>query len=326
MPHTLSFSKDDEKARPVARVKGGNNDGDILYLNEEGKSSHKVGATSSGKRPAKKTINRSKYASMLKEMTPAEKTKTFVRLEDALHRGVEPSAMDEKEPVKSVYERIYKDSTNDKTIELDDEGQFELLPSPDPKKREVWYVAGQSGSGKSFIARSLASYYKKLFPDREVYLISKLQQDDTLDALKFLKRISIQSLIDDYPDLDEFKDCMLICDDWDTLTGDAFKTIHKLIQDICIMGRHTNTSILILSHYLSNYHSTRLILTEATHLVLYPQSTSYHAMRYLLKNQVGIDEDELKRHRKFGSRWVLYAKGFPTFFISQKNAELLNQT
>jgi energy-coupling factor transporter ATP-binding protein EcfA2 len=317
MPPTLSFAKDDDKARPIARVKGGNNDGDILYLNENG--------SKDARKQMKRTIDRSKYASMLKEMKPAEKTKTFVRLEEALHRGTEPSSMDEKEPVKGVYERMWKDSHSDKTIELDDEGQFELLPNPDPKKREVWYIAGQSGSGKSYIAKSLASYYKKLFPEREVYLISKLKEDATLDALKFLKRLNIQSFIDDYPDLDEFKDCLCIFDDYDTLTGDAEKVVLKLVDDIAIMGRHTNTSMLCLSHYLTNYKKTRLILTEATHIVVYPQSTSYHAMRYLLKNQVGLDEEDLKRYRKFGSRWICFVKGFPTMMISQKNAEILNQ-
>jgi hypothetical protein len=316
MPPTLSFNKDNDDARPLARVKGGNNDGDILYLNEDGKS---------GKRPAKKTFDRTKYAKMLGDMKPAERTKTFVRLEDAFHRGVEPSDVDEKEPAKGVYEKMCKDASSDKTIELDDEGTFELLPSPNPQKREVWYIAGQSGSGKSYIAKSLASYYKKLFPDREVYLVSKLKEDATLDALKFLKRINIQSFIDDYPDLEEFKDCLVIYDDFDTLTGEAEKVVKKLIDDQCIMGRHTNTSLLILSHYLTNYKQTRLILTEATHLVVYPQSTSYHALRYLLKNQVGLDEDDLKRYRKFGSRWICFVKGFPTMMISQKNAEILNQ-
>ena len=91
------------------------------------------------------------------------------------------------------------------------------------------------------------------------------------------------------------------------------------------MGRHTNTTILILTHYLTNYSKSRLMLVEATHIVVYPQSTSYHALRYLLKNQVGIDEDDLKRYRKFGSRWLLFGKGFPMFMVAQKNAELLNQ-
>lgn len=315
MPPTLSFTKHGDKARPIARVKGGDNDGDILYLNDEPGSSKKP----------KRVIDRTKYAKEMVGFKPAERTRAFVRLEDALAKGTSPDDMKEDEPLASVYEKMYRDSANDTTIELDDEGQFELLPTPDPKKREVWYIAGQSGSGKSYIAKSLASYYKKLFPDREVYLVSKLEEDATLDALKFLKRLNIQSFVDDYPDLDEFKDCMLIMDDYDTLTGDADKVIHKLIDDIAIMGRHTNTTMLCLSHFLTNYKKTRLLLTEATHLVVYPQSTSFHALRYLLKNQIGIDEDDLKRYRKFGSRWLCFIKGFPTMMVSQKNAEILHQ-
>ena len=307
---TLSFTKHSEKARPLARVKGGLNDGDILYLNDE----------SGGGKP-RRIIDRSKYSKDL-NLKPAQKTRVFVQLEEALSKGIDPSEMKEH---KELYEKMYRDSTNDKMIELDDEGQFELLPTPDPKRREVWYIAGQSGSGKSFIAKSLATYYKKLFPEHEVYLISKLEEDATLDALKFLKRLKIQSFIDDYPDLEEFKDCMVIMDDYDTLTGDADKVIHKLIDDLAIMGRHSNTSMLCLSHYLTNYKKTRLLLTEATHLVVYPMSTSFHALRYLLKNQVGIEEDDLKRYRKLGSRWLCFVKGFPTMMISQKNAEILHQ-
>ena len=151
MPPTLSFTKADNKARPLARVKGGLNDGDILYLNDD---------LSGGKKP-KRIIDRSKYSKDLK-LKPAQKTRVFVELEDALDKGTDPSEMKEH---KELYEKMYRDSANDKTIELDDEGQFELLPSPDPNKREVWYIAGQSGSGKSFIAKSIVSYYKKLFPD-----------------------------------------------------------------------------------------------------------------------------------------------------------------
>jgi hypothetical protein len=189
----------------------------------------------------------------------------------------------------------------------------------------VWYIAGQSGSGKSWIAKNLAFYYNKLFPDRGVYLVSKLNEDATLDALKFLRRINIQSFVDDYPDLDEFKDCMVIFDDYDTLTGDAEKVITKIVDDLAIMGRHTNTTMLCLSHYLTNYKKTRLLLNEATHIVVYPLSTSYHALRYLLKNYVGVDEEDLKRQRKLGSRWLCYSKGFPQYMVAQKNAELLHQ-
>jgi energy-coupling factor transporter ATP-binding protein EcfA2 len=208
-------------------------------------------------------------------------------------------------------------------IKLDPEGQFELIPSTNPKKREVWYIAGQSGSGKSYIAKTLAHYYHKLYADRGVYLVSKLEKDETLDALPFIKRLSIQSFIVDYPALEEFKDCMVIFDDYDTLTGDAQKVVEKIIDDLAIQGRHTNTTMLCLSHYLTNYKKTRLILNEATHIVVYPMSTSYKALRNLLTNYVGVDEEDLSRHRKLGSRWICYKKGFPMFAITMKTAELL---
>lgn len=320
MPY-LSFDKGDGKSKPIARVKGGDNDGEILYLHETSPASG-----GAGKAMPKRTFNRAKYSKSLGDMKPAERTKTFVRLEEAYARGVAASDLAEKDAaVKSVYEKMVKDATSDKMIELDDEGIFELLPSCDPSKREVWYIAGQSGSGKSWVAKQLAHYYHKINPDRGVYLVSKLNEDATLDALKFLKRINIQSFVDDYPDLDEFKDCMVIFDDYDTLTGDAEKVINKIVDDLAIMGRHTNTTMLCLSHYLTNYKKTRLLLNEATHIVVYPLSTSYHALRYLLKNYVGVDEEDLKRQRKLGSRWLMYSKGFPQYMISQKNAELLHQ-
>jgi hypothetical protein len=304
-------------SRPIARVKGGEYDGEVLYLHEDAPGG------AGGKRP-KATFNRQRYIKSLPGLKPSERTKVFAQMEEALAKDVSPDKFVGSGEAKEVYEKIIKDSKSDKVIELDDSGMFELLPSPDPKKREVWYIAGQSGSGKSYVAKGLAHYYHKLYPERGVYLVSKLNEDSTLDTLKFLKRVNIQSFIDDYPDLDEFKDCMVIFDDYDTLTGDAEKVITKIVDDLAIMGRHTNTTMLCLSHYLTNYKKTRLLLNEATHIVVYPLSTSYHALRYLLKNYVGVDEEDLKRQRKLGSRWLAYAKGFPQFMISQKNAEILH--
>jgi hypothetical protein len=311
----LSFDKE-AKARPIARVKGGERDGEILYLHEDAHSGAKA-------TPKKRTFNRSRYD--LSHLKPAERTKAFVRLEEDYAKGITPEECKESDAVKAVYEKMCKDASSDKTIELDDDGIFELLPSCDPKKREVWYIAGQSGSGKSWVAKQLAHYYHKINPERGIYLVSKLKEDATLDALKFLKRVNIQSFVDDYPDLEEFKDCMVIFDDYDTLTGQDEKVISKIVDDLAIMGRHTNTTMLCLSHYLTNYKKTRLLLNEATHVVVYPLSTSYHALRYLLKNYIGVDEEDLKRQRKLGSRWLMYSKGFPQYMVSQKNAELLHQ-
>jgi hypothetical protein len=310
---TLSFDASKE-AKPIARVNGGSDDGKILYLHVE---------DSGAKAPKKTTFIRHNYHKFLEGKKPAERTRIYNEIEEALEKGL--TAEELPSQMKDLFERVSRDLARDNSIVLDDEGSFELLPTTKKDKREVWYVCGQSGSGKSYIAKGLAHYYHKMFPDRGVYLVSKLEKDDTLDALKFLKRINIQSFIDDYPSLEEFKDCFIIFDDYDTLTGPAGKVVAKIIDDLAIQGRHTNTQMACLSHYLTNYKATRLILNEATNIVVYPLSTSYHALRYLLRNYVGVEEEDLKRHRKMGSRWLMYSKGYPQYMICQKNAELLHQ-
>jgi len=91
------------------------------------------------------------------------------------------------------------------------------------------------------------------------------------------------------------------------------------------MGRHKVASVALCTHKITNYAKTRLVLNESTHYIVFPQSSSFHALKHLLKNYVGVDEVDLKRHRKLGSRWICYSKGFPQYAIAQKDAELLHQ-
>jgi hypothetical protein len=221
------------------------------------------------------------------------------------------------EVAKEAFARIKRDTASDKSIELPDDSVFQPIPSPDPKKRQVYYVAGQSGAGKSYFARGIAENYKKLFPDREVYLISKLTEDSTLDSMKIGKpnRILLDSLLDDPPEMEEFRDCLIIFDDYDTLEKKYYTVVHKLIEDLCIMGRHTNTTMLILSHYLTNYKQTRLILGEANFIVLYPLATSYKAMSYVCQHYGGLDKEHITELKRLG-RWVCIMKNYPLYVIS----------
>ena len=309
---SLSFDKV-RGAKPISIVKGGKYDGKVLYIHED---DHK------GERP-KLEINPNNYATEMRELKPTERTKLIARLQEAYAKNLEPEQLiAESTLAKKLYERIITDNTRTTSIDLPDDGQFQLVPSPDPTKREVFYIAGASGSGKSYIARGIAECYKKLFPDRGIYLISKLEEDSTLDALPDLKRIKIQSLIDDYPTLEEFEKCLVIFDDYDTFTGQAEKVIHKLIDDLATMGRHTTTTMLCLSHYLTNYKKTRLLLNEATHIIVYPMATSFHALSYLLKTHIGMTKDDVRDLKKMG-RWVCVYKHYPQWLVSSQHARIL---
>jgi hypothetical protein len=318
MPH-LNFEPG-KGAKPIAIVKGGEEDGNLLYLHEDSPDGSKP------KKSSKKghAINANTYATELRTVKPQERVRLMARLEEARDKGLEPDQLiGETALGKQLYERILSDETASKEVTLES-GAFELLPSADPKKRDVFYIAGASGSGKSYIAKGLGEYYQKLFPDRSVYLISKLAEDaGTLDKMKPpAKRINIQSLIDDFPNLDEFKNCMVIFDDYDTFTGPAEKIVHKLIDDLATMGRHTNTTMLCLSHYLTNYKKTRLLLNEATHIVVYPMATSFHALNYLLKTHVGMTKDDIRDLKKMG-RWICIFKNFPQYIVSATHARML---
>ena len=312
---SLSFDKT-KGAVPIALVRGGEYDKSVLYLHEDG---HK------GTKP-KTEIRAKDYATELRDVKPSERVKLLNRLAEARDKGMESDQLvGETALGRALYDRILSDDVKNKSIELPDSSTFEILPSPDPKKRQVFYIAGASGSGKSHIAKGIAELYKKLHPSREVYLISKLGDDSTLDSMKPPpKRLNIQTFIDDYPDLEEFKDCCVIFDDYDTFTGPAEKVVHKLIDDLATMGRHTNTTMLCLSHYLTNYKKTRLLLNEATHLVVYPMATSFHALGYLLKTHVGMTKDDCRDLKKMG-RWVCIFKNFPQWLMSAHTARILNQ-
>lgn len=310
---SLSF-EDGKNARPIAIVKGGDYNEDILYLHEDSKGTGFKG---------RQEISALKYQTQLKKFKKHEQVAIIAKIQEALDEKKELKG--EPEEVMDLYKRIKEDMTAQTEIELPHDSMFHLVPNPNPKKRDVYYVVGASGSGKSHIARMIAEGYRQLHPGREVYLVSKLNQDDTLDNMKGgkPKRINIQTLVDDPPDIEEFRECMVIIDDVDALDKPLLKAVQTLANDIAITGRHTITSLCWLSHHITDYSRTRLILNEATTYVVYPQTTSRYALKYLLETHAGLDSDLIKKLRKMG-RWVAIHKNIPPYIISSHFATLAN--
>lgn len=213
-------------------------------------------------------------------------------------------------------------SEGQKKISLKD-GNFQLLPPVKEDQRHIYWITGQSGSGKSYIVKELAENYHKIFPDRNVFLISKLDEDETLDSLDFIKRIPISLLMEEKPSLEDFKDSFVIMDDYDSLPKDQLKVVQSIIDDIGCMGRHFNITMALCSHRNTDYSRTRLVLSEVSHCIVYPMSSSFNQLKHLVCNYMGVDEEDLKRHRRLGSRWICYKRSFPMYAISQKHAEIL---
>jgi len=314
----LNFDKTKD-AEPVAVVSGGSYNKDVLYLH-----------TKDGKTTGKKGVQELEMGhKLLSKLSPRKQSEVMRLLQEAYRRNIPPEHLNINiDGAQEVYNEMLgkvEESGNSK-VKLPPGSTFELLPSADPEKRQIYYIAGASGSGKSYIARHLAEQYQKTFSKRTVYLVSKLKEDATLDGMKIPPiRLNIDKLVETpLKDLEPLRETLIIFDDYDTLEGKEGKAVQQLIDDICIMGRHTVTSLLILSHHLSNFKKTRLCLTEATHFVLYPQSTGAHALNYFLKTYVGMGPKEVQTLKKSGSRWLCIHKNFPIFYITETEAGLIN--
>lgn len=315
MSHFFDFEKH-PKALPVAAVAGGSLKNKVLYACDA-----KVIAASK----KLSDIDVTPYAALLKGYTPREKTAILRRVQEAFVKGIDEEhyvgdAM-EKTILKAMNETAEGQNTK---VSLPPESSFRLIHTDEPKVRQIFYVAGPSGSGKSWIARGIAESYRKAFPDRKVFLISQLEEDETLDNMKGGKpiRLKLPELVANPPTLNDMRENLFIFDDYDTLPKAQLAVVEKMIDEIAIQGRHKVISMCCLSHYLTNYKKTRLLLMETTNFVVYPTSTGTKALSYLLCTHVGMDPKEIVALKKLG-RWVMVSRQYPQYLVSEHTAMFL---
>lgn len=143
-------------------------------------------------------------------------------------------------------------------VHLPSSESFALEPTNIAKGRDIVMVGGKSGSGKSHTAKNFAIRYHQLWPSRPIRLFSFLDEDETLDALKFIERVKPDKLSTDSKatELKYYENSLNIFDDIEGFQHDDPDT-HALLQQIIDMiattGRHTSSSLLVASHLLTDY-------------------------------------------------------------------------
>lgn len=143
-------------------------------------------------------------------------------------------------------------------VNLPDGECLALEPTNVENGRDVIMVGGKSGSGKSHTAKNFAIRYHILWPGRPIRLISYLKKDETLDALKFIKRVDVESIGDDEgsTDLKKYEKSLTIFDDiegFERDDPDKHAVLQQIIDMIATTGRHTQSSLLVASHLLTDY-------------------------------------------------------------------------
>jgi hypothetical protein len=229
---------------------------------------------------------------------------------------------------------LIKNGKNDKIVYLDenngamtnysemtlDKGKFQYMFNT-KKERFIAYCSGQSGSGKSYWTAQIAKEYKKVYPKRQIYLLSYVNEDPSIDAIKSLKRLNIQS--DEFLNMDlsseDFKDSLIIFDDVDCIREKKLKNkIKDILDKVLQTGRHFNTSCIYLSHLTCAGGDTKMILAECHSITVFPNTLNGRTRDYLYKSYIGLNKKQIENLKKLedNTRSLTFVKSYPSVFIS----------
>ena len=212
-------------------------------------------------------------------------------------------------------------------LSLDNPNQsFQLIPDPETE-RQILYITGSSGSGKSYFTKKYCREFARIFPKRPIILISSVDKDESVDDIKNLKRLKLKSkefLEEDFA-IDDFKDCLVIFDDTDCITDKKLRTkVNGILGMILETGRHTNTYCIYTSHLATAGNDTKRILNESHSITFFPRTMGGRMMKYLCEGYLGLDKKEINHLKNVASRSITVMKTYPKTIVGDKDIFLLS--
>jgi hypothetical protein len=219
-----------------------------------------------------------------------------------------------------------------------DNSKFHLLPNL--KSRDTLFLVGMAKSGKSTLADDFCYYTKKVFPERDIYWLSTVNADDSVDE-KGITRIKIEPKLLDIPmNIKDLNGSLVVMDDIDRIPelfidygeeGDKvgerlMKKMLKVQNDILMIGRaHSKddkggVSLIAIRHCLYERSKTNPLHNSCIYICVFPNGVNPdHLMRYF--KQHGFDKDLQNKLRS--ERYFIHCREVPKFVMGEKFIYLL---
>ena len=193
--------------------------------------------------------------------------------------------------------------------------------------RQILYVTGASGSGKSYYASSYIKEYVKMFPKNDVFMVSSLDKDEQLDKIKNVKRIKLDEKFYETPfTIDDFRDTLVVYDDTEMIANKMIQEkITNILNLILTTGRHTNTFAINTSHVTNGGHRTKLILLESHSVTLFLATMGEKSLKYFLETSFGLGKKEIDKIKELDSRWITICRTMPVSVIHENGIFILNK-
>lgn len=210
-------------------------------------------------------------------------------------------------------------------FDLEKDGACEPLCNPD--SRDVIFIVGRSGSGKSYWASKYIKSYQRTFKDHPVFVFSKVRGDPAFKDIPGLTFVPMDEKFVEGVDKGEAKpdECLYVFDDIDTISDKkVLNAVMKLRADLLETGRHGDCYILNTSHVFRGGHRTKDANRESSSLVLFPRSGDHYGITGYLKEYGGLTKDQIKRVMQLPSRWAMIHTAFPGFCLHEHGGFFLN--
>jgi nicotinamide riboside kinase len=209
------------------------------------------------------------------------------------------------------------------SLKLSGDAKFQQIPDPHTE-RQILYITGASGSGKSTYTANFIKKFKKSNKGYEVYCFSALKDDESLDVVN-PKRIAIdERLVSDPIRVDDFEKSLVVFDDIDVISDKKQReAVYGLLNQILEVGRHHKIWCIITNHLPTAGKDTRRVLNECHSLTYFPHSGSAKGIKYLLTEYLGLEKGDIARIKKSKSRWATIFKNYPQIAMTEKELYLL---
>tara|TARA_R110000737_G_scaffold14708_1_gene30802 strand:- start:1537 stop:2469 length:933 start_codon:yes stop_codon:yes gene_type:complete len=238
--------------------------------------------------------------------------------------------IDNDDKISSIEERLQEDYIKiQKVIEdkLKKELDFtdkstKVFPIPQ-KFSERIYVPAPSGSGKSTFIGEYLKQLRILYPNRKIVIFSRVEHDEPLDRFKNMERVELVEFAKSPPEVENFKNDILIFDDIDTILNKGIvRVLRNFRDDVLEVGRHFNITCISTSHIITNFHATRTLINEAQAIVVFPKGGSFGQIKGFLDRYMGFDKELIEAIRQMPTRWIYIHKEYPQYIIHEKGAIL----